>query len=245
MEWLNESAGLIALVSGVLTVAILVVVLVLVLSLRNRIAVQRLKMLGFYSTDPITRENYAELTVGNKSINDIGIAEIGIRNGKVNFDLTPLFRRKKAFTDSSRIVIEQRSSVTFRLSEEELSLVLVDTPRGKHLGVLRLYVVDFAGNFYRGSIHNVRKLMKNYLLRQKLAAQGKPVPVPPVRLPASEAPAPVEAPAEAVAEAPVEAPAEAPVSVEAPAEAPAEEPVVGEPAAEASEPAAPAEEKGE
>ena len=252
MEWLNENAGLLIIITAVAIIALSVVIIIMLDKMIRNIAVQRLKFLGFYSADVQTREKYAELTIGNKSLNDVGLSELGIRNGKVNFDLTKIFKEKRAIAPEMRIVVEQRSSVSFTLSADELRVVLVDGKDGKKkLGTLYLYAVDLTGNLYKGRIGNVRKLLAELLAQDKAAAKGtertalsflnfgKKAPAAPVAEaePATESEeAPVaeevaeEPVAEEVAEEPVAAPEEAPVaevaaveSEESPAEEPSEE----------------------
>ena len=133
MEWLNENSGILVLVSAVISIALLVLCVWLIYSLKSKIAVQRLNFLGFYSSDLETHENYAEITVGNKSLNDVGVAELGIKNGKVNYDLTELYKEKKGMAADARIVIEQRSAISFTLSAEELKKVLIDGADGKKI----------------------------------------------------------------------------------------------------------------
>ena len=116
MEWLNENSGILVLVSAVISIALLVLCVWLIYSLKSKIAVQRLNFLGFYSSDLETHENYAEITVGNKSLNDVGVAELGIKNGKVNYDLTELYKEKKGMAADARIVIEQRIAFSFSIS---------------------------------------------------------------------------------------------------------------------------------
>lgn len=170
MEWLNEGAGLIALISLIVTVVLSVITICILVGLRNRIAVQKLNFLGFFSTDVETRSNYAELTVGNKSLNEVAVVELGIRNGRVNFDLTSLYRKKCGLSSEVRIVVEQRSSIRFTLTEEELWGVLVDGKKGKTLKKLRLYAVDLTGNLYKGKIPAVHKLLQQSMLRVKAGA---------------------------------------------------------------------------
>ena len=182
MEWLNNGAGLITLISAILTTVLLIVVICIVWGLRNRIAVQKLNFLGFFSTDVETRSNYAELTIGNKSLNEVAVVELGIRNGRVNFDLTQLYRKKCGLSPDVRIVVEQRSSLRFTLTEEELLGVLVEGKKGKELKKLRLYAVDLTGNLYKGTIPAVRKLLQQTLIREKAgvpAAGGQRKPSAP------------------------------------------------------------------
>lgn len=233
MEWLNENAGLLIIITAVAIIALSVVIIIMLDKMIRNIAVQRLKFLGFYSADVQTREKYAELTIGNKSLNDVGLSELGIRNGKVNFDLTKIFKEKRAIAPEMRIVVEQRSSVSFTLSADELRVVLVDGKDGKKkLGTLYLYAVDLTGNLYKGRIGNVRKLLAELLAQDKAAAKGTERTALSFLNFGKKAPAaPEEAPvAEEVAEEPVAAPEEAPVaevaaveSEESPAEEPSEE----------------------
>ena len=213
MEWLNENAGLIALISTIVTVILLVITICILCGVRNTLAVQKLNFLGMYSTDAQTRINYAELTYGNKSLGDIAIVEIGILNGKVNFDLTSFYRNKCDVAPNIRLVIEQRNSLRFTMSEQELWSILIDGKKGKVLKKLRLYAVDLTGNIYRGKIPAVQKLLKHSMARVKAGlmppppplAQAQPAPeptyVPPVEQPrgkrhtATHAPEPTYAPA--------------------------------------------------
>lgn len=177
--WLNENAGILVLVLGIIGIVLTALVLWLVFSLRSRFAVQRLKFVGLYSTDMSTRTPYAALTIGNRSVSEIAIREIGIKNGGVAFDLTKLYREKAALDARARIVIEQRHSIDFTLSVSELEGVLIDGQKGKELRTLRLYALDLMGNVYEGRIGAVKKLLAA-ARKGTLAAQG----------PASAAPAP-------------------------------------------------------
>lgn len=166
MEWLNEHSGLLVLISAILIVVLIILAIFLMIDLRNRIAVQRLKFLGLSSVDFDTRERYAEITVGNKSLNEVGLAEFGISNGIVNYDLTPLYKEKNGLRPDTRIVVEQRSAITFRLSVEELKKTLLDGEK-KKLKKLRVYAIDLTGNRYRGSLSSVKKLLATVLTEEK------------------------------------------------------------------------------
>ena len=227
--WLNENAGIVVLIFGILTIALLAVMLWLVFTLRNRFAVQRLKFVGLYATDVETRTDYAALTVGNRSVSEIAIKELGIKNGGVAFNLTALYKRKEGLDEKARIVIEQRRSIGFCLEREELWALLTDGKKGKELKTLRLYAIDLTGNVYQGRIPAVKKLLAGILAAEKNAARNG--------APASFAPKPVEtAPAvKSTAESAPVAPAAKPaqsapvVLVPQPAETPAvpaEEPVM-------------------
>ena len=226
--WLNENAGIVVLIFGILTIALLAVMLWLVFTLRNRFAVQRLKFVGLYATDVETRTDYAALTVGNRSVSEIAIKELGIKNGGVAFNLTALYKRKEGLDEKARIVIEQRRSIGFCLEREELWALLTDGKKGKELKTLRLYAIDLTGNVYQGRIPAVKKLLAGILAAEKNAAKnGAPASFSP--RPAQTAPA-VKSTAESAPVAPAAKPAQsAPVI---PAPQPAETPAmpVGEPA---------------
>lgn len=166
MDWFNENAGVMTLILLIVSIIAFAFLIVVMMTLKNRIAVQRLKMVGFYSKNVASRENYAEFTVGNRSLNDVSVKEIGIKNGKINLDFTALYLQKAGLTPGTRVVIDQRSSLTFRMTEEELASVYLDTPKGKKLHRLRLYIVDLPGNVYYGNMHAVRKLLSEKLKRQ-------------------------------------------------------------------------------
>ena len=226
--WLNENAGIVVLIFGILTIALLAVMLWLVFTLRNRFAVQRLKFVGLYATDVETRTDYAALTVGNRSVSEIAIKELGIKNGGVAFNLTALYKRKEGLDEKARIVIEQRRSIGFCLEREELWALLTDGKKGKELKTLRLYAIDLTGNVYQGRIPAVKKLLAGILAAEKNAARnGAPASFAPK--PAQTAPAvkstaesaPVAPAANSIQSAPVipaPKPAETPVM---PAEEPA------------------------
>ena len=174
--WLNDNAGILVLILGIVTIALVGVVLWLVFSLRSRFAVQRLKFVGLYATDVHTREAYASLTVGNRSVSEIAIKEIGIKNGGIAFDLTALYRAKEGMDERTRIVIEQRHSIDFSLSVEELKGILVDGKKGKELKTLRLYALDLMGNLYQGKIGAVRKLLADSMAGRTPAVSAPPAP---------------------------------------------------------------------
>ena len=227
--WLNENAGIVVLIFGILTIALLAVMLWLVFTLRNRFAVQRLKFVGLYATDVETRTDYAALTVGNRSVSEIAIKELGIKNGGVAFNLTALYKRKEGLDEKARIVIEQRRSIGFCLEREELWALLTDGKKGKELKTLRLYAIDLTGNVYQGRIPAVKKLLAGILAAEKNAARnGAPASFAPK--PAQTAPAvkstaesaPVAPAANSIQSAPV---VPAPQPAETPA-VPAEEPAM-------------------
>lgn len=168
MNWVNENAGVLVLVVLVIAIVAFSVVIAVLFNLRSSIAVQRLKLMGFYSKDAESRENYAVFTIGNKSLNDVGVAQLGLKNGRVNFDLTSFYKAQMEMNPSTRIVIEQRSAISFRMPEEDLAVVLIDTPRGKKLSSLKLYVVDLTGNVYHGRVRTVRHLLKEHIRRLKM-----------------------------------------------------------------------------
>lgn len=168
MEWLNENSGVVVLVTAIVTIVLVALCVVLMFDLRSKIAVQRLKFLGFYSTEVDSRKRYAQITVGNKSLNDVSIIEIGVKNGKTNFDLTALYKVKANLGEDVRVVIQQRSNLTFRLEVEELKKVLMDGKNGKKvLKTLQVYVVDVTGTLYHGRTPALRRLLKDVLTAEK------------------------------------------------------------------------------
>ena len=172
MEWLNKGVGLIVVISSIVIVLLIAAVLAMLLILHNKLAVQRLNFLGFYAADAETRKRCAECTIGNRSLNEVALNEIGVKNGKVSFNLTDLYKQKNNLTPESRVVIEQRSSLRFSLTEKELMGLLVDGKKGKELKALRLYAVDLTGNLYQGKIRSVHRLLSELLAAEKEAAKS-------------------------------------------------------------------------
>ena len=160
---LTEILLVIILVVTALVAVAAAVAILMIVNLRNKIAVQKLKFLGFYSQDTLSRENYAEFVIGNKSLNEVGIAEMGLKNGSVTFDLTALYKKRAGLRKEDRLVVEQRSSLRFRLTEQELANVLVDGAKGKMLGSLKIYCVDLTGTLYAGKLRGVKKLAQKVL----------------------------------------------------------------------------------
>ena len=134
--WLNENAGVLMLIIGILILGALGVSLWILFTLRSQFCVQKLRFTGLYATDRVTRTKYASLTIGNKSVREIAIKEIGIKNGGVAFDLTALYRYKAGLDERAHIVIEQRYSIDFSLSVDELKSLLPDG-KGGRLGCTR------------------------------------------------------------------------------------------------------------
>lgn len=179
--WINSNAGVVMLIFGILLIAMLGVALWILFTLRRQFCVQRLKFTGLYAEDRVTHTKYASLTIGNRSVRELAIKEIGIKNGGIAFDLTALYRYKTGLDERAHIVIEQRYSIDFTLSIEELKGLLTEEKSGR-LGTLRLYAVDLVGTLYQGKIEPVRKLLSDAMRLQN--AVGVPrrvvdVPQPP------------------------------------------------------------------
>lgn len=193
MNWINENAGVIILVAAIVILVLLGISVWLLFYLKNRIAVQRLSFLGFYSASVDTGIRYADFTVGNKSLQTVGISELGLKNGKVAFNLTQLYREKAGLPSDAKLVVGQRSSVTMRLTLDELKKVALTKEGKKVVGALRMYVVDFAGTLYQGRVNNVRKLLKELLAEEErpMAASAKK-PQQPAATPAAPASKPEE-----------------------------------------------------
>ncbi len=194
MDELNQNIGLIMLILALVLIVLMAVCLFFQLDLRSKIATQRLKFLGFYSAQLDSRERYAEIVIGNRSLNDLGITELGIKNGKMTFDLTALYRRKAGLKEDARIAIEQRSSLQLRLTVEELSKALIEGKNGKKiLKTLKVYAVDVTGALYEGKVKALKSLLEDAIRAEKEGVAlpaSAPVhpPVSPAELLAEEAP---------------------------------------------------------
>lgn len=177
MNWINENSGVIVLIMSIVIIALAAIALWVLFYLKGKIAVQKLSFLGFYSIQLDERNSYADFTVGNRSLNDVGIAEFGLRNGKVNFNITSLYREKAEMGPEAKIVIEQRGSVNFQLTAEELKKAVVIGSNGKrYVRTLRLYAVDLTGTLHQGKVNAVRKLLKELSAMEAAAEKhgGKP-----------------------------------------------------------------------
>ena len=160
MDKLNENAGLIILIVGVVLLVVLVGIVVLLVELRKRIAVQRLKFIGQFSADPDSRKMMASITVSNRSLNDIMITELGLRNGKVNFNYTNVYKKQYRLSKEARIVVGQRDAIRFTLSAEELVKTLIQNNKGKIvLKKISVYAMDSTGIPYVGKVADVKKLL--------------------------------------------------------------------------------------
>lgn len=196
MQWLNEHSGLLVLIGIIVTVLLLGIAIWLIYDVRKKIAAQKIHFLGMYCVDPDSRVAYAKLALGNKTLNNFHILELGVKNGKVNLPFTAQFRGQHGLSETSRIVIEQRQSVDFTLSLDELRKTVVYKNGKKQLKTLRLYAVDVSGTLYEGRVSAVRKLVKEIL-----AADEKGMPhTPSVALPQEEAPRSAQANPEALRE---------------------------------------------
>ena len=153
--WINDNTGILLLIWGAVIAALLGIALWLLFSLRGQMGERRLRFTGLNAVDRITRSRYAALTVGNRSLREVALREIGVKNGGVAFDLTDLYRYK---AETAHSVVEQRAAVSFDLSVEELKSLLLDG-KGARLKKLRMYAVDLVGTVYEGAIGDVRKLL--------------------------------------------------------------------------------------
>ena len=221
MEKLNENAGLIILIVGVILLALLGVVIWLLFETRKRLAVQRLKFIGQFSADPDTRKMVANITISNRSLNDITITELGLRNGKVNFNYTDVYKKQSKLSKDARVVVGQRDAIRFTLSAEELVKTLIQNKNGKVvLKKICVYAMDSTGIPYIGKVADVKKLLSelakngvDYLppafdpanAHATPAASAAPTPTPtpaPTPTPSYFTPSPAQEPAATEAPAP-------------------------------------------
>ena len=157
---LNANAGLIILIVGVILVVLLGVVIWLLFDTRKRLAVQRLKFIGQYSADPDTRRMVANITISNRSLNDVTITELGLRNGKVNFNYTDVYKKQSKLSKDARVVVGQRDAIRLSLSAEELVKSLIQSKNGKIvLKKICVYAMDSTGILYVGKVADVKKLL--------------------------------------------------------------------------------------
>lgn len=164
MEWINRNAGVIVLVTAVIVIVLVALCLWLLFYLKNRIAVQRLSFLGLWSTSLETGKRYADFTVGNKSLHTVSVQEIGVKNGSVAVNLTELYREKSSLPSDAKLIVGQRNSLTFRLTEEELKKICGPTKAERAaVRTLRAYVVDVSGTQFQGKVPAVKKLLKTLL----------------------------------------------------------------------------------
>lgn len=167
MEWLNSNAGILIVVFSVLIIALCALCAWLLFSLHQKIAVQKLKFTGFYSVGKDNRRRYASLTIGNKSLNHLVLAELGVQNGKMNIALTDVYKEQNGISDEACVVVEQRSAISFKLYCSDLKKLVIEQKGKNILKKLRLYAVDMTGTVYRGKIPAVRKLIKELLAAEK------------------------------------------------------------------------------
>lgn len=206
MDGLNENVGLVVLIVAIVLIAILCVIIWLLVEMRKKIAVQRLKFIGQFSADPDTRKMVANITVSNRSLNDITITELGLRNGKVNFDYTETYKKQSKLSRDARVVVGQRDAIRFSLSAEELVKVLIQNTNGKIvLKKISVYAMDSTGIAYIGRASDVKKLLSE-LAKNGIDYLPPAFDVQSVSTPAS---APASAPAPASAARPAQ-PAEKP-----------------------------------
>ena len=132
----------------------------LLIETKKKLAVQRLKFIGHFAADPDTRRMVANITVSNRSLSDITITELGLRNGKVNFDYTDVYKKQSKLSKDARVVVGQRDAIRFTLSAEDLVKTLIQNPNGKVvLNKISVYAMDSTGIAYMGKVSDVKKLL--------------------------------------------------------------------------------------
>ena len=202
MEKLNANAGLIILIVGVILLVLLGIVIWLLIETKKKLAVQRLKFIGQFSADPDTRKMVANITISNRSLSDVTITELGLRNGNVNFNYTDVYKKQYKLGKDARVVVGQRDAIRFTLSAEDLVKTLIQSTGGKVvLKKISVYAMDSTGIPYVGTVKDVKKLLS------ELAKNGVDY-LPPAFDP--NATTTQSAPAPAAASNPYAAPAAAP-----------------------------------
>lgn len=160
MDKLNENAGLILLIVAVVLLVVLGVIIWLLIEMRKKLAVQRLKFIGHFAADPDSRRMVANITVSNRSLSDLTLTELGLRNGKVNFDYTEVYKKQNKLNKDARVVVGQRDAIRFALSAEELVKTLIQNKNGKVvLKKISVYAMDSTGIAYMGRVKDVKKLL--------------------------------------------------------------------------------------
>ena len=160
MDKLNANAGLIILIIGVVLLVVLCVIVWLLIETRKKLAVQRLKFIGQFSADPNTRKMVANITISNRSLSDITITELGLRNGNVNFNYTDVYKKQYKLGKDARVVVGQRDAIRFTLSAEDLVKTLIQSNNGKIvLKNISVYAMDSTGIPYVGTVKDVKKLL--------------------------------------------------------------------------------------
>ena len=209
---LNNHAGLIIIIVGAVLLAALILVVCLIVEMRKKIAVQRLKFVGRYTADPNTRKMVAHITIANRSLSDVAVTELGLKNGKVNFNYTDVYKAQYKLGKDARIVVGQRDAIRFTLSAEELVKTLIQSKKGKIiLKKICVYAMDSTGTPYVGKVKDVKKLL------MELAKNGVdylPPAFEPGAAPASATPSAQSMPAKAAVPMPI--PAVAPMPAVAP-----------------------------
>lgn len=160
MEKLNENVGLILIIVAVVLLVVLGIIIWLLVEMKKKLAVQRLKFIGHFAADPDTRRMVANITVSNRSLSDITITELGLRNGKVNFDYTDVYKHQNKLNKDARVVVGQRDAIRFTLSAEELVKTLIQSRNGKVvLKKISVYAMDSTGIAYMGTVKDVKRLL--------------------------------------------------------------------------------------
>ena len=216
MKELNENAGIIILIVGVIVVVLLGVAIWLLLEMKKRLAVQRLKFIGRFAADPDTRRMVAHITISNRSLSDMTLTELGIRNGKVNFNLTDTYKKQSKLNDDARVVVGQRDAIRFTLSAEDLVKALIQSNKGKIvLKKICVYAMDSTGILYVGKVADVKKLLANLA---KNGVDYLPPAFDPKALESKPATAPASEPKSEAAPAQAEKPEVAPMPAIAPSQ---------------------------
>lgn len=193
MDKLNANAGLIVIIVAVLFAVVTGVVIWMLISIHGKLAVQRLKFIGQFSADPDTRRMVANITVSNRSLSDVTITEIGLRNGKVNFNYTELYKQQSNLNKDARVVVGQRDAIRFTLSAEDLAKSLIQNYKGKIvLNSVYVYAMDSTGISYKGKVPDIKKLLaeiaKNGVDYLPPAFEGQNAQARPAQAPKSAAP---------------------------------------------------------
>lgn len=199
MDKLNANAGLIVLIVAILFAVVMGVIIWMLISIHGKLAVQRLKFIGQFSADPDTRRMVANITVSNRSLSDVTITEIGLRNGKVNFNYTELYKQQSHLNKDARVVVGQRDAIRFTLSAEDLAKTLIQNYKGKIvLNSVYVYAMDSTGISYKGKVPDIKKLLaeiaKNGVDYLPPAFEGQSAQARPAQAPKPAAPQGAHAP---------------------------------------------------
>ena len=160
MEFLNNNAGLITLIFGIVALAILIKLVVQSNALSKNLITKKFSFENVYETDKDSGQKKFVLIIANKTLNDTSITDVGFMLDGQSFSYNNEFRTQNGFVYGDKAIVSQRSAIKLFVTVEDFETAIFKFKRCAKIKKLRAYVVDSSGYMVSAPVKRVQRAIK-------------------------------------------------------------------------------------